>query len=167
MKKLHLNSKCIYLVVSHYSSICSCRSVLAIWTRYKLTKVGVIPWDMTLFYIVCLSMINPRVLSCQRLYYTKKYKTCVLAGKRMRGVYKKTPWSVTEKTAVIKHLGKYMLSRKVPGKAAIDSCLEKEQCLSSRTWKNVKDFCRNRSLQRDPLLVWFPLNVHINLICGR
>ena len=54
----------------------------------------------------------------------------------------KTPWTEEEKAAVNKHLGRYLILNKVPGKAAIDKCVEAEACLRHRQWRN-KDYCRN------------------------
>jgi hypothetical protein len=55
----------------------------------------------------------------------------------------KRPWTNEEKSAVMKHLKRYILMSKIPGKSTIEECIRKETALKGRTWRNVKDFCRN------------------------
>lgn len=53
-------------------------------------------------------------------------------------------WSESEQNAVIKHLEKFILTRRLPGKSDVEKCLKAEPVLNGRTWRNVRDFCRNR-----------------------
>jgi len=53
------------------------------------------------------------------------------------------PWSSEEKSAVQSCLGKFFFLKRLPGKKDIDECLAKYPVLSSRSWRNVKDFLRN------------------------
>ena len=55
----------------------------------------------------------------------------------------KRPWSDEERAAVLRHLQTFIWLKKLPGKAAIDKCIESEGALGNRSWRNVKDFCRN------------------------
>lgn len=55
----------------------------------------------------------------------------------------KRPWSPEEKQAVLNHLGKYILQKKLPGADVIRKCIAAEPVLKCRSWKNIKDFCRN------------------------
>lgn len=57
---------------------------------------------------------------------------------------KKRPWTTAEKVAVDKHLGRLLDKNKLPGKKDITACMNAEAALKSRTWRNVKDFCRNK-----------------------
>ena len=61
---------------------------------------------------------------------------------------KRRPWSNKEREAVQRHLGKQLLFGDLPGKKEIEACLLSEQVLCSRTWTNVKDFCRNEIKKR-------------------
>ncbi|XP_013382539.1 uncharacterized protein LOC106153235 [Lingula anatina] len=60
----------------------------------------------------------------------------------------KRPWTKEEVSAVLKHLGSFLVQGKLPGKEAIMECVEQESALDSRSWK---DFCRNRMQTKDPL----------------
>lgn len=66
-----------------------------------------------------------------------------VSGKNERARTVKRIWSEDEKAAVLKHLQTSILLKKLPGKAAIDKCIESEGALANRSWRNVKDFCRN------------------------
>ena len=60
---------------------------------------------------------------------------------------RKRPWSKEEKEAVLRHLRRFILDSRLPGKEAIELCKEKEQhILDGRSWRNIKDFCRNAVL---------------------
>jgi hypothetical protein len=58
-------------------------------------------------------------------------------------------WSKKETEAVMRHLEKMILRKQVPKKTEILLCMEAERSLSTRTWQNIRDFCRNR-------IVWAP-----------
>lgn len=58
--------------------------------------------------------------------------------------FKARPWSEMEKTAVLRHFRSHIVLAKIPKKEESEKCIKKEPCLSTRTWKNVKDFVRNR-----------------------
>jgi hypothetical protein len=55
----------------------------------------------------------------------------------------KKPWSEEERAAVHRWLDKFLCQKQLPRKAAIIRCIDNEPALLSRSWKNVKDFCRN------------------------
>lgn len=75
---------------------------------------------------------------------------CNLKGKRSKTSTKRLTWSLQEIEAVERHLVKYILTETIPGADAIRKCMDEETILKNRTWKNVKDFVRNRivSIQR-------------------
>src|SRR6218665_952703 len=52
-------------------------------------------------------------------------------------------WSDQEKEAVKKHLLPLILREKVPLKADIMPCKQAEKVLANRTWRHIRDFCRN------------------------
>lgn len=58
----------------------------------------------------------------------------------------KLPWTEAERMAVERHFSKFLLleERGLPGKNDILRCLDAEPDLSRRTWKNIKDYVRNR-----------------------
>ncbi|XP_033125442.1 uncharacterized protein LOC117123571 isoform X2 [Anneissia japonica] len=56
----------------------------------------------------------------------------------------KRKWSNAERVAVMKHLKKNILMGRIPGKAEIEKCQKKEKCLQTRSWRNIKDYCRNK-----------------------
>ena len=56
---------------------------------------------------------------------------------------KKRSWSDEERAAVDRHLGTHIEKNRLPGKMEIERCIRSESALKERTWKNVKDFCRN------------------------
>jgi len=57
---------------------------------------------------------------------------------------KRNPWTDAEQAAVRSSLAKYFIpDNGLPGKREIKQCLERHDCLSSRNWRNVKDFIRN------------------------
>ena len=51
------------------------------------------------------------------------------------------PWTTAEKTDVQEGLRKFFQLRKVPGKLDIEAACT--VALQTRTWRNIKDFCRN------------------------
>ena len=51
--------------------------------------------------------------------------------------------SENEKGAVHRHLDRFLIMGKLPGKKEILACFESDNDLHNRSWKNVKDFCRN------------------------
>ncbi|KAK7088980.1 uncharacterized protein [Littorina saxatilis] len=53
-------------------------------------------------------------------------------------------WSDDEVSAVLRHLESYILLGHLPGKEVIVKCLIEDKALKNRTWRNVKDFVRNR-----------------------
>ncbi|XP_029987175.1 uncharacterized protein LOC115417411 isoform X2 [Sphaeramia orbicularis] len=55
----------------------------------------------------------------------------------------KRPWTEKEKSAVNKHLGRFVGERKVPGKKDCTACIEQERALAQRSWKDVKNFVYN------------------------
>lgn len=55
----------------------------------------------------------------------------------------KKQWSENEKGAVHRHLDRFLIIGKLPGKKSLLACIESENDLHNRSWKNVKDFCRN------------------------
>ena len=74
----------------------------------------------------------------------------MFTGRQKKTVLRQT-WTHSEKVAVLKHLGKYILAKKLPGKNVIEKCQKAESCLKHRKWTNIKDFCRNRFTIKDPL----------------
>ena len=52
-------------------------------------------------------------------------------------------WSDEEQAAVFRHLGHLIEAQILPGRSAIDACKRAELVLENRTWRNIKDFCRN------------------------
>jgi hypothetical protein len=44
---------------------------------------------------------------------------------------------------VEKHLGAFIQAGKLPGKLQIEQCINAEKLLKSRSWRCVKDHCRN------------------------
>lgn len=56
---------------------------------------------------------------------------------------KHRPWSEYEREAVKRNLHHILVLNQLPGKKAIEDCISKEPSLSTRSWRNVKDFCRN------------------------
>lgn len=56
----------------------------------------------------------------------------------------KRQWTTEEKEAVFRHLGKFILLKALPGKKSIDDCISAEPILKNRSWRIVKDYCRNR-----------------------
>lgn len=74
-----------------------------------------------------------------------------ISVKPKKGTYKRRPWNAAEKAAVHKHFGKLIMSRTLPGKDKIIKCLQAEPCLQNRSWQNIKDFCRNSFLKKNPL----------------
>jgi len=61
---------------------------------------------------------------------------------------KKRLWSNDEKQAVLRHLNQFLIEPQLPGKEAIEQCKENEQILERRSWRNIKDFCRNQILSK-------------------
>ncbi|XP_073722744.1 uncharacterized protein [Misgurnus anguillicaudatus] len=55
----------------------------------------------------------------------------------------KRPWSEAERSAVHKHLAKFIAERRVPGKLPCMKCIEEEEALNERSWKDVKNFVYN------------------------
>jgi hypothetical protein len=59
-------------------------------------------------------------------------------------------WSKAEQEAVERQMGVFLRAFKLPGMQDCTSCLSKETILVGRSWRNVKDYVRNRivALQR-------------------
>ncbi|XP_056129347.1 uncharacterized protein LOC130106989 [Lampris incognitus] len=55
----------------------------------------------------------------------------------------KRPWNAEEKAAVSRHLGSFIEERRVPGKLACLLCIENEEVLKDRSWKDIKNFVHN------------------------
>lgn len=62
---------------------------------------------------------------------------------KRRKLQTRRPWSQDEKNAVLAHLEGYILRKQIPGKRQIDACIKAEPALNGRSWRNIKDFCRN------------------------
>ncbi|XP_033644799.1 uncharacterized protein LOC117304448 isoform X2 [Asterias rubens] len=58
-----------------------------------------------------------------------------------RRQFKRRPWTAQEKKDVTEGLQRFILLKKIPGKRDIESSCP--VALQTRTWKNIKDFCRN------------------------
>ncbi|PIK57336.1 hypothetical protein BSL78_05725 [Apostichopus japonicus] len=56
---------------------------------------------------------------------------------------KRKAWSTDERDAIMKHFSGLILRNKLPGKTEIERVMVKEKSLHSRSWRNIKDFCRN------------------------
>lgn len=67
----------------------------------------------------------------------------------LKGKKKRTQrrWSEKEKDAVMKHMMPDIIRKKVPRKEGILLCMKKERCLAQRTWRSIRDFCRNAIVQ--------------------
>jgi len=63
--------------------------------------------------------------------------------KKRRQPANKKRWSDEESEAVRKSFAKYFIIGQLPGKLEIEELIRHNPCLSSRTWRNVKDFVRN------------------------
>lgn len=66
-----------------------------------------------------------------------------VSGKDVPVKKAKKKWTPKEKAAVYRHLRKFLVTKQLPGKEAIQKCLDAEPSLSHRNWRNIKDFCRN------------------------
>lgn len=53
-------------------------------------------------------------------------------------------WTAEEREAVLRHFADHILMERLPVKREVDKCKKMEKYLSERTWKNIKDFVRNR-----------------------
>lgn len=60
----------------------------------------------------------------------------------------KRGWSELEKAAVMRYFDMHVHLGKLPVKKDIINCLEREAVLRSRTWRNIKDFVRNKIRKR-------------------
>ncbi|XP_031147359.1 uncharacterized protein LOC116044389 isoform X4 [Sander lucioperca] len=58
----------------------------------------------------------------------------------------KRPWSEAERSAVNKHMAKFMAERRVPGKEHCMRCIKEEEALGQRSWKDVKNFVYNTNV---------------------
>ena len=67
-----------------------------------------------------------------------------------------------EKLSVKKHLGVFLHTRRLPGKEDIEKCLQQEEALKNRSWRNVKDFIRNQIGKKDPMAN-FSLSIRFNI----
>lgn len=67
---------------------------------------------------------------------------------------KRKAWSTDERDAIMKHFSGLILRNKLPGKTEIESVMVKEKSLHSRSWRNIKDFCRNCIVSKSRKLHW-------------
>ncbi|XP_039283303.1 uncharacterized protein LOC120351152 [Nilaparvata lugens] len=63
--------------------------------------------------------------------------------KKRRVTVVRKMWSQEETDAVVRHFQKHIIMKKVPNKEECDRCLEKEACLSNRSWSNIKYHVKN------------------------
>ncbi|XP_039660666.1 uncharacterized protein LOC120561589 isoform X3 [Perca fluviatilis] len=56
------------------------------------------------------------------------------------------PWSEAERSAVNKHMAKFIAERRVPGKEHCMRCIKEEEALGKRSWKDVKNFVYNTNV---------------------
>lgn len=63
--------------------------------------------------------------------------------RRKQPVHKRS-WTENEKTAVMKHFQRDIMLKRLPGKEVIEKCIQQEEDLQRRTWKNIKDYVRNQ-----------------------
>ncbi|XP_039989149.1 uncharacterized protein LOC120793286 [Xiphias gladius] len=71
----------------------------------------------------------------------KRGKRTKAMGVMERTIVKaKRPWSEVERSAVKKHLAKFIKERQVPGKEPCMQCVKEEKALDKRSWKDVKNF---------------------------
>ena len=52
------------------------------------------------------------------------------------------PWTKVEKNVVYKYLASFIQQKEIPRKSDIEILLEAEPHIN-RTWRNIKDYCRN------------------------
>ncbi|KAJ8049630.1 hypothetical protein HOLleu_02461 [Holothuria leucospilota] len=78
----------------------------------------------------------------------KKHTTKTVSRKKK--VTKHRPWTPEERQAVKRNLHHLLVLNTLPGKADIERCIAKEPALHSRTWRNIKDFCRNMMKSMEP-----------------
>lgn len=77
------------------------------------------------------------------LFSRLRNQHCLLLFVESPKVTVRRPWSEAERSAVNKHLGKFMAERRVPGKVQCMQCIEEEKALRQRSWKDVKNFVHN------------------------
>ena len=53
-------------------------------------------------------------------------------------------WRTPEKCAVEKHLGEYIVNKKIPGMKDCMNCIQAEKDLQGREWRHVKYYVYNR-----------------------
>ncbi|XP_067230762.1 serine-aspartate repeat-containing protein D-like isoform X2 [Chanodichthys erythropterus] len=73
----------------------------------------------------------------------KKRGNPTTKSKETSRIIMKRTWREEERRAVNKRLGKFMAEHRVPGKLDCVKCLEEEEALKDRTWKDVKNFVHN------------------------
>ncbi len=82
-------------------------------------------------------------------YFFRKEKTVRVQTEHHTNKLAEGPDSKQKKDAVWKYLGKDILCEVLPGKPAIEDCMTRAgKVLRGRTFKNIKDFCRNAILSR-------------------
>ncbi|XP_048025226.1 uncharacterized protein LOC125254587 isoform X2 [Megalobrama amblycephala] len=73
----------------------------------------------------------------------KKRGNPTTKSKETSRIIMKRTWQEEERRAVNKRLGKFMAEHRVPGKLDCVKCLEEEEALKDRTWKDIKYFVHN------------------------
>ncbi|KAJ8021969.1 Hematopoietic prostaglandin D synthase [Holothuria leucospilota] len=66
------------------------------------------------------------------------------ASLKRRVKVRRKPWTEEEVAVVKAAFQKEILLHRLPGKADIEKVLKRNSCLKGRSWRNVKDFIRNR-----------------------
>lgn len=67
----------------------------------------------------------------------------VVVIKKRRAASVRNPWSAVETEAIVKHLKKHIICRKVPNQEECLKCINAETCLSKRSWSHVKFQVKN------------------------
>ncbi|XP_052250734.1 uncharacterized protein LOC127857972 [Dreissena polymorpha] len=65
--------------------------------------------------------------------------------KKNRNNSGKKKWTPQEQRVVMSEFEKYMHLNKCPGKSEREKLLKENPCLSRRSWRNIKDFVRNKT----------------------
>lgn len=99
-----------------------------------------LPGYHILLYSLSLILIeNPTIWKLNVSKYILKKYLFFFSGKQVKRL-----WTEGEKAAVLQYFGCHIAQGKLPGKKEVDECKKSNFVLDRRTWKNVKDYVRNR-----------------------
>ena len=90
-------------------------------------------------------------LHCLYNFYLDTSTAITVPPSTKRRKIEKVPWTNQEKKVVLEAFHKHVVGKTLPGKEECKELIERNNCLSDRSWTKVKDFVRNYKLRANDI----------------